>query len=532
MFDIQNKLNKNHFHFFFLFILSLNYLVPYILFGKITLFYHDALDSEIVYNQIIGKYLSGDSTVTNLFLNGEIKFDYLRRIYQPIIFLYAVFETELAYWITDILIKLTSYISFFILSKKLNSSSFVCGLAACLFATLNIPTHNGFGIAISPYLIYLSLYKSKLSLKNFLVIIFFGLNADLIFTLFAIPFILLILPILAKEKFSYFQSHHIKIFSFFIFSLLVANSNLILIGLSEYEFHREEFVKNSIPSSQYLISLVSGLINYINEINVTFVNKLPRLILLPFLFLFIFLSRQKEAKNIFFLILLVEIILLFLNTELYANFYNTTQGLVKTLNIGYCDTVLPLLYCLATIIILKIKKEYIFRVFSVIILISILLGQVNSSLIPLVKNFVLKKENYRNVFTFKEYYLYQDYKKIKEIVKNKKTVSIGVDPMIAIVNGISTIDGYHNIYPLSYKKKFRKIIEKEIDKNTNFKKYYDNWGSRIYAFVNDPNEISINFSEAKNLGADFVISKYDLNSNNLELVCDDCSKFLKLYSIH
>ena len=104
--------------------------------------------------------------------------------------------------------------------------------------------------------------------------------------------------------------------------------------------------------------------------------------------------------------------------------------------------------------------------------------------------------------------------------------------MIAIVNGISTIDGYHNIYPLSYKKKFRKIIEKEIDKNTNFKKYYDNWGSRIYAFVNDPNEISINFSEAKNLGADFVISKYDLNSNNLELVCDDCSKFLKLYSIH
>ena len=121
--------------------------------------------------------------------------------------------------------------------------------------------------------------------------------------------------------------------------------------------------------------------------------------------------------------------------------------------------------------------------------------------------------------------------KAKEIVKNKKTVSIGVDPMIAIVNGISTIDGYHNIYPLSYNKKFRKIIEKEIDKNTHFKKYYDNWGSRIYAFVNDPNEISINFSEAKNLGADFVISKYDLNSNNLELVCDDCSKFLKLYSI-
>ena len=125
MFDIQNKLNKNHFHFIFLFILSLNYLVPYILFGKITLFYHDALDSEIVYNQIIGKYLSGDSTAINLFLNGEVQFDYLRRIYQPIIFLYAVFETEFAYWLTDIVVKLTSYISFFILLTSFGLGSFL-----------------------------------------------------------------------------------------------------------------------------------------------------------------------------------------------------------------------------------------------------------------------------------------------------------------------------------------------------------------------------------------------------------------------
>ena len=103
--------------------------------------------------------------------------------------------------------------------------------------------------------------------------------------------------------------------------------------------------------------------------------------------------------------------------------------------------------------------------------------------------------------------------------------------MIAIANDIATIDGYHNIYPLSYKKKFRAVIENEIEKNNDFKKYYDNWGSRIYAFVIDPSNVSINFIEAKNLGAKYVISKYDLSSNRLKLVCDDCSNFEKLYSI-
>ena len=81
MFDFHERINKNHIHLIFLFILSLNYLVPFILFGKITLFYHDALDSEIVYNRVIGKYFGGDKEAISLFLNGEIQLQYLRRYF-------------------------------------------------------------------------------------------------------------------------------------------------------------------------------------------------------------------------------------------------------------------------------------------------------------------------------------------------------------------------------------------------------------------------------------------------------------------
>ena len=49
------KLKKKE-HFIFLSILSLSYLVPLILFGKITLFYNDILDAEIIYNKVIGNF--------------------------------------------------------------------------------------------------------------------------------------------------------------------------------------------------------------------------------------------------------------------------------------------------------------------------------------------------------------------------------------------------------------------------------------------------------------------------------------------
>ena len=55
--------------------------------------------------------------------------------------------------------------------------------------------------------------------------------------------------------------------------------------------------------------------------------------------------------------------------------------------------------------------------------------------------------------------------------------------MIAVMNDIYVIDGYHQIYPLSYKIKFRKIIEDELNQNQKLEKYYDEWGNRVYLFL-------------------------------------------------
>ena len=92
--NIKTKKKKEH--FIFLSILSLSYLVPLILFGKITLFYNDILDAEIIYNKVIGNFLSGDVDAVKIFLNGEIKIEYLRRALFPSMFLYAYFKYRIS----------------------------------------------------------------------------------------------------------------------------------------------------------------------------------------------------------------------------------------------------------------------------------------------------------------------------------------------------------------------------------------------------------------------------------------------------
>ena len=103
---MTNFFYKNKIHLLFLFLLSLNYFFPLLIFGKITLFYHDALDGEVVYNSIIGKILGGNIESIGVFLNEEIKAVFLRRLFQPFSIFYYFFQTETAYWIIDIIVKL------------------------------------------------------------------------------------------------------------------------------------------------------------------------------------------------------------------------------------------------------------------------------------------------------------------------------------------------------------------------------------------------------------------------------------------
>ena len=137
--------------------------------------------------------------------------------------------------------------------------------------------------------------------------------------------------------------------------------------------------------------------------------------------------------------------------------------------------------------------------------------------------------NYLTNRTFDNYYKYKEYTYIKDIVKDARVMSVGLDPMIAVMNDIRVIDGYHTIYPLNYKIKFRKIIERVLENDIKLKNYYDNWGSRVYAFYNDEKNLMLNFQYAKKLGADYVISKFPIDNNELKIICYKCNDSSQIF---
>ena len=522
----------NRYHLLFISLLLVNYFFPLLIFGEITLFYHDKLDSELVYNQILGRIYRGDLSSINIFLAGEIKIEYLRRLFHPYSLLYGVFNHELAYWISDFLVKLTSYFSFYILAKKINKNIFICSLVACLFASSNFPSHEGFGLAFFPYLIYLLIFKKKTNIKHYLIIFFFGLNTGILFGGFALPS-LVFLTFLISKKID--LKHSLKLLTIFLIPMLLVNFNLILLAFDDLEFHRNEFVRESnsvIQSFQLFFSTLLPIPNF-NKIDGSFVKSLPyTLYILPTI-IYAFFSKDKNVRKVLTVLIATILFTIILKINFLSSFINENI-FFKRISWSYLGRSYYILYSLMIIYLLRNKLIYFSKIFIFFIISSLLLFQIDSSLVPFYKDKIKKIANYQNLYTFEGYYNFNDYKKIKEIVKNDRTLSVGLDPMVAAMHNIYVMDGYHSIYPLRYKKEFRKIIEPELNLNVKFRDYYDEWGSRVYTSLyrpKDPENFKLNYDSAKKLGAKYIISSIDLNSESLKLIFGDCKKKFCLYQI-
>ena len=138
----------------------------------------------------------------------------------------------------------------------------------------------------------------------------------------------------------------------------------------------------------------------------------------------------------------------------------------------------------------------------------------------------------------REFYAEQQFENIKNHIgkpqNSYRVASIGLHPAIAQYNGFYTLDTYNNFYPLSYKYQFRKIIEKELEKNKRIRVYFDEWGGRCYLFTDELGKhymfkkttkkrignININIDQFKQMGGKFIFSSVPIDNaseNNLEL---------------
>tara|TARA_Y100000590_G_scaffold470321_1_gene663685 strand:+ start:3037 stop:4770 length:1734 start_codon:yes stop_codon:yes gene_type:complete len=557
-------------HLIFLSILSLSYLIPFFLTGQLITRPNDLLEKEIVCDHILGMLYKGDFQSVKLLLGGELEWYMMWRVFQPLSLLYGILETEVAFWTKDIIVKIFAYILFFKLAKKLNCTNFNSALSACLFACYMTQTELGLGLAASPYLIYLLLKNKDLKLKHYFTIIFIGLNLDLVRHGSIMPMVFLASFILFPKNQKYNFKLFFKIVLVLSFFSFLSNSNLIYSLIFSGPFHRSEILPNYSDLVTNLNNLFRNFFSIpIIEGNPYFFRNLPFNISIFSIVLISFFSKNKTSYFLLLIVFFISFFEFFSQLEFFANIKNNSTGLIKTLNWhSLIVTNLPLLHALLFVNITKaeIAKVAKYFVYSLLFL-SIFLFQIRLSAVPIGKHFMSfdnldsKKQNqlvqlfysvnynslikemiklrkdktkhldqtFKSKYTFQGYYDYENYKFIKSLVGASRTISIGLDPMVAVMNNINALGGYYNMYPLSYKFKFRKVIEKQIDHYQELKKYYDNWGHRVYTFVKDPSVIKIDFSQAKLLGAEYVISKYQISNKSLIPVCENCNNASDLF---
>lgn len=89
-----------------------------------------------------------------------------------------------------------------------------------------------------------------------------------------------------------------------------------------------------------------------------------------------------------------------------------------------------------------------------------------------------------NIVSIHDYYSKELFSSIKERINysGEYTLSFGLQPGVATVNGLNTLDGYFPVYSKDYNDIFLNALRKEVDSNSIEFKKLAFWGNRCYLF--------------------------------------------------
>ena len=551
----KNFITKNYHHFFAFCILSIYYFLSIIIFKEIIVTPHDNLDILTVYDHVIGNIFRGELDAASYFLSGTIKWFYIENLFHPINLMHLVLDAKHYYFTQEIIQKILSYFAFYILAKSVSKNKFNNSLSAVVYSSIiNVEKLFGLGLVMAPYFLYLLVKKKEFKPKHFFIIIIIGLSTSLARDYLALCLVIPI-SVLINQSIKNIK----EIINYFIIitlSILISSIPVILSLVDIGETHR----------------LSHSLLNFFSTKGFQDFLPTPLIFLYFFIISFSILSKKKNQVLLAFFLILIFTYSLYINPFLKnlisLNFFNFLEGF----NFQRIDRIIPLIICvllnynLNVLNRIYLKKFIYFLSISTIIIIQAYIPTKEAGKKLLQNNLkknkyeeVKKKINNRNNYieitkflidknnyqkqnfsfnlnssnTFDNYYRFEVYSFIKTIVKQDRVMSVGLDPMVAVMNNIKVIDGYHTIYPMKYKKKFREIIADELELNIDLKNYYDNWGNRVYAFYNNSDKLLLNFKAAKGIGANYIISAFPIENKNLVSICNNClnNKDIFLYKI-
>ena len=491
---------------------------------------HDNLDSEVVYNKLIGLYFKAGFHDDGLALNGAVPVFAFARLFQPLTLLYIFENPWLAYALTDFIVRVVAFIGIFVLFKELGLRSAISLVSAIAYSTSITYTVHLLSVGGLPLVLWAGLVTHRMSSSHSVLIIlmvfFIGMNTALALT--GLFFIVLCLPFFIFSLGYSFHRSTWYCLAFYGFGLLLGNSGLIYgYFFSDIEWHRSEFNPSN-PSLSFdsLIVFFQNLFYQSKWYHVTYplyFIVLPSIIAWFFCKSSLYIERKKFFAVFSFLVFIAVIY-----TLSKSGAGDFIRDLVPIMRSFHWNKIYFLSLLVAFILLSQVFRMarggwYLFLVLCLVFQIAYNFSfhRPYHEVIKWVDGHTVGSKS------FSKYYRTEDIRRVKEDMGGSlgPVLSIGFDPMIFPMNGIASIDGYYNMYPLYYKKAFRSVIQ-ESAQAAGRDEYYDIWGSRVYAFHPRGKVDLINFCAAHSIGAKHVVSKLIINNAVLKEVYRYSNSFI------
>ena len=505
------------------------YLIPYIILGEdayITI--HDFLDSNVAHQcTIIQLGLVGNPDGILPVMEGIPSLNYIPLIPLDVkTILYIILPTYWAIVVNILFVKVCAFTGMYLLLKNyvVRQQNLIALIVSICFALVPFYVDYGLSAAGIPLFLYAALnieYGKKL-LLSYIIVVFFSANSSLALSGLFICILWCGWIVYRWWKKKQIPKSHILGLLLIGFVYLFTNISIVYNFLfpSGVVSHRVEF------GSGDFVGLLKMLVCYL-LVSQYHAGSFGAFIILGITFLIFYNKRNLDPGVKLYTKLYILIVLLI-----------TLGCLVKYVPILSSFQFDRFYFLYPALCYILLAKALSLVCLGKKIIVSILILSLGSSLISdkeaIVNMTKLTGYELKKKPSFRQFEDRELFNAIKKDIGTKapfstKVACVGMFPSVAEMNQFYTVDSYVYSYPLDYKHRFRKVIAKELEKDDNLRRYFDEWGSRCYIYsyeLNNSNNrylcskkenvsidhLDINTEALKELGCDYILSAVNIEN--------------------
>jgi len=515
-------------------------MAPILYLGEGCVFdFHDQLDETLLSYVFAARYPGAE--VYEQMMNG-LPATGLKPSAVLFIPLYSILPVWWAFIVQYAVVTAAAFFGMYASVKKVTGSSIIAFLCGAAFSML--PTRPVYGLSVVGLpLCFYCILKIRDCLEQKKVfpgivlpaagLVFFALSSNLVLVGYAILVVLSLvwlIRLITKKKNE--------------LSLLVAIGilggvyTLTNLDLIQQVFHEAAYISHREDSVIIGVGFLESILQILKEGGSLHTYSYHLFIYIPVVisFIILILTYKKDQDNKKYLKILIAFLLFiavdvlqyaFFKSSMVADIRNNMGGMLKTFQFERFCWMLPAVWHLLNGVCLAVlwknirKKDHILGLFVVVALYL-------PTLLYIAKNSTfyqnISQIRTGNFLTWENAYSEDVMEQIENHIgrdmSEYKVACLGMCPVVPLMHGFYTIDGYSNNYPLEYKQEFREIIAKDIELNRSIETYYDDWGSRAYLlhsgwgtsymlskYANaSVSELNFDFDKMREMGCEYLFS--------------------------